>query len=348
MDQENEQVTNIEMSMSLTSSQEYNLKEEQLEVEVFSGDEKKQLDTHNSQATHLLISSMTQLSTQAKSDTETAHLSLPMQDLIYNPEYSQQIFQAWLQLESLPCYTIPPNFLSCTSIQRTVLQQMRVTLTDWLISIQLYLNISNEALQLTLNITDRYTANSPASLSKSNYQLIGLAALSIASKFEEIAVPGLKLLCDLADNAYTRQQLAAMEKQIYFSLDCSISNPQPIHFLRYFSILLSRDTLEHSLAKYLVELSLLQQPEAAHMRASIRAAVCLSLSSRLIVNSGHVLQCLARVLEMGQHELQGCMDSLVSHVKRVTCEKGAGLFVYQKYSDKKFSHVSTLQCLKDL
>ena len=109
---------------------------------------------------------------------------------------------------------------------------MRVTLMDWLISIQVYLSISNETLQLTLNITDRYTAISPTSLAKNNYQLIGLAALSVSIKFEEIAVPSLKLLCDLAENSYTTQQLVAMEKQIYFSLECYISNPQPIHFLR--------------------------------------------------------------------------------------------------------------------
>lgn len=358
MDQENEQPNCLDMSMS--SSQEYNQKEEQLEMKVTSGEEKQKRPQTEPQHTQLVKSFLdTRTATQpattavtatatADTDTDTFNLHLPMQDLIYNPEYSQQILQAWLHLETLPCYTLPSDFLSCTSIQYTVLKQMRVTLMDWLISIQLYLSISNEALQLTLNITDRYTAISPTSLAKNNYQLIGLAALSVATKFEEIAIPSLKLLCDLSENAYTYQQLVAMEKQIYFSLECYISNPQPIHFLRYFSILLSRGPLEHSLAKYFLELSILQQSDLAHIRASIRAAVSLSLSCQLLVNSSHVLLHLSRVLEMEQQELQGYMDSLEVVVRRVTRGKGEGLFVYQKYSVKNLSKVSTLQCLRDL
>ena len=358
MDQENKQ--SIYAHMSLSSSQEFSQKEEQLEMEVTSGEEKKkQLQTESQH--YQLVRSLTDthLSTQPATadataatadtaDTDILSLHLPMQDLIYHPEYSQQMLQAWLHLETLPWYTLPSDFLSCTAIQYHVLKQMRVTLMDWLISIQLYLSITNEALQLTLNITDRYLAISPSSLAKDNYQLIGLAALSVATKFEEIAVPSLKLLCDLAENAYTTQQLVAMEKQIYFSLQCYISNPQPIQFLRYFSILLSRGPLEHSLAKYFIELSILQQSDLAHMRASTRAAVCLSLSSQLLIDSSHTLQRMSRVLEMEQQELQGYMDSLKIVVRRVTRGKGEGLFVYQKHSEKKLRKVSTLQCLKDL
>ena len=358
MDQENEQSTNTDMSLS--NSQEYNQKENQLEMEVTSSEEKQKQSQTQPLHSHLIkslvdtrISTLPSMATAAAAatadtDTDTFHLHLPMQDLIYYPEYSQQILQAWLHLETLPWYTLSSDFLSCTSIQYNVLKQMRVTLMDWLISIQVYLSISNETLQLTLNITDRYTAISPTSLAKNNYQLIGLAALSVSIKFEEIAVPSLKLLCDLADNSYTTQQLVAMEKQIYFSLECYISNPQPIHFLRYFSILLSRGPLEHSLAKYFLELSILQQSDLAHMRASIRAAVSLSLSSQLLVDSSHVLHRLSLVLEMEQRELQDYVDSLKIVVRRVTRGKGEGLFVYQKYSEKKLSKVSTLQCLKDL
>ena len=340
------------MSICVSNLQEYNLKEQQREMEISSEEDKtlRQLPAQ-SHPTHHLLRSLSQTETDsstADADTDTFNLQLPMQDLIYYPEYSQEILQAWLHLETLPHYSLPSDFLSRTAIQQDVLQQMRVTLMDWLVSIQLYLNLSNEALQLTFNIIDRFTATSPASLEKSKYQLIGLAALSIATKFEEVSIPDFKLLCSLSDNAYTRAQLVAMEKQIYFCLDYSVTNPQPIHFLRYFSILLSRDSLEHSLAKYFVELSLLLQPEAAHMRASVRAAVCLSLASRLLVGSSHVPHCLSRVLEMEQQELQGCMEALLSQVRRVTSEKGAGLFVYQKYLDKRFSKVSSLSCLKDL
>ena len=340
---------NVNMSVSNgqpPSQSEYNLKKQQAEMEISCEEDNKQLSLQ-SQPSHQPLRSLSQTETDSsKQDTDTFNIQLPMQDLIYYPEYSQQILQAWLQLETLPCYSLPSDFLSRTAIQQAVLQEMRVTLMDWLVSLQPYLHLSNEALQLTFNVTDRFTAVSPDSLQKSNYQLIGLAALSIASKFEEIDIPDFKLLCSLSDNAYTRQQLASMERQVYFSLDCCVSNPQPIHFLRYFSILLCRDSLEHSLAKYFLELSLILQPEAAHMRASVRAAACLSLASRLLVSSTHVLHSLSRVLEMDQQGLQACVDSLVSQVRRVTREKGAGLFVYQKY--KKLIKVSTLRCLSNL
>ena len=351
MDQENQHSTCGDMNVSTSNSQEFYQKDQQGEMDISCEEANKQLSPQP-KPTHQLLRSLLQAETDSSSpaqeDTDTFNVQLPMQELIYFPEYSQQILQAWLHLETMPCYSLPSDFLSRTAIPQAVLQQMRITLMDWLVSLQLYLQLSNEALQLTVNITDRFTAVSPTSLQKSNYQLIGLAALSIASKFEEIAIPDFRTLCSLSDNAYTRHQLAAMEKQVYFSLDCCVSNPQPIHFLRYFSILLSRDSLEHSLAKYFLELSLLLQPDAAHIRASLRAAVCLSLASRLLVNSSHVMHSMSHLLEMEQQQLQGSVDSLVSQVRRITCEKGAGLFVYQKYSDKKFHRVSTLQCLSNL
>ena len=285
-------------------------------------------------------------SEKIETETEVFKLELPMQELIYCPEYSEQIMQAWKHLETLEKFSLLPEFLSTTNIPFATLKCMRFQLMDWLSALQMNLKLTNETLQLAINITDRFTAKCPSCISKGNYQMLGVAALSLASKFEEIFYPEFSDLCRMAEDSFSKQELAAMEKDVYFSLDFCISNPQPIHFLRFFSILLSRDQLVHTLAKYLLEVSLLQA-EVAHMLPSTRAAVCFSLASRLL--SHDVMGKLASLLQIEEQVMVGHEKVLVAGIRYVNGEKDTStMYVYQKYACKRFNQISTLKCISEI
>lgn len=63
------------------------------------------------------------------------------------------------------------------------------------------------------------------STSRKNLQLVGVAALLIASKYEELYPPEVQDFVYITDNTYTKEQILTMEKHILkvSSVNCSNS-----------------------------------------------------------------------------------------------------------------------------
>jgi len=64
---------------------------------------------------------------------------------------------------------------------------MRGILVDWVIEVHLRFRLLPETLFLTINIIDRYLEKTI--MERVRLQLVAVAALLIASKYEEIYVP---------------------------------------------------------------------------------------------------------------------------------------------------------------
>ena len=116
------------------------------------------------------------------------------------------------------------------------------------------------------------TLSQIAIVTKSKLQLVGLASLFISSKFEEIYAPSVHELEHIAANTYTRREILGMEKMILEQLDYRLLKPYPIHFLRRFSRLSRADTNVHHLAKYFIDLSLLETEGSAILPSKKAAA----------------------------------------------------------------------------
>ena len=80
---------------------------------------------------------------------------------------------------------------------------MRAILVDWIISVHSKFKLLPETLYLTINMIDRYF--SMFTIAKNDVQLVGVAALLIATKYEEIYPPTVKDFIYLTDNTYSRQ-----------------------------------------------------------------------------------------------------------------------------------------------
>ena len=77
---------------------------------------------------------------------------------------------------------------------------MRAILVDWIISVHSKFNLLPETLYLTINLLDRYF--SIFNVQKSEVQLVGVASLLIATKYEEIYPPTVKDFIYLTDSTY--------------------------------------------------------------------------------------------------------------------------------------------------
>ena len=68
---------------------------------------------------------------------------------------------------------------------------MRAILISWLIEVHLKYQLQPETLFITVNLIDRYC--STEKVPRSEYQLLGVTAMLIAAKYEEIYVPKVDL-----------------------------------------------------------------------------------------------------------------------------------------------------------
>ena len=121
----------------------------------------------------------------------------------------------------------PKEHLKC---QTVVTAEMRGILVDWLVEVAEEYRLSSETLYLSINYIDRYLAVVP--IEKAQLQLVGVAAMLIASKYEEIYPPQCDEFVYISDNTYTRDQIFAMETNILVTLDFALTVPTAKVFLR--------------------------------------------------------------------------------------------------------------------
>ncbi|KAM0031347.1 putative cyclin domain-containing protein [Helianthus debilis subsp. tardiflorus] len=106
---------------------------------------------------------------------------------------------------------------------------MRGILIDWLIEVHRNFNMMPESLYLTINIVDRYL--SMRKVARREFQLVGMSAMLIACKYEEIWPPDVNDLIAISDNAYTGEHILVMEKALLGQLGWYLNVPHRMCFL---------------------------------------------------------------------------------------------------------------------
>jgi cyclin B len=141
------------------------------------------------------------------------------------------------------------------SSQDKLTETIRAKLIDWLIQIHYNFKLLPETLFLTVNIIDRYFSKHQVSLRE--VQLVTVAAMLIAAKYEEIYPPLLKDFVYISDNNCSADQILEMEKKILFTIDFDLQLTSPYRFLERFSKLAKIDSVTFYLSQYMLELGLL-------------------------------------------------------------------------------------------
>lgn len=111
---------------------------------------------------------------------------------------------------------------------------------------------------------------------KKELQLVGVTAMFIASKYEELFPPEISDFAYITDDTYKKKQILEMERQIVRVLDFHLGKPLPTHFLRRFSKAAKAADKNHLVAKYLIELASIDYGTAHYKPSEVRFALfCL-------------------------------------------------------------------------
>eukprot|EP00917_Polyrhabdina_sp_WS-2016_P027233 GHVP01058160.1.p1 GENE.GHVP01058160.1~~GHVP01058160.1.p1 ORF type:complete len:357 (+),score=61.74 GHVP01058160.1:457-1527(+) len=216
--------------------------------------------------------------------------------------------------------------------QKEVTFEMRSILIDWLIEVQWKLKLHPETLFLTVNIVDRFLSLRGVSTDK--LQLVGLSATIIAAKYEEIIIPSISNFSMLSENAYTSEEILKAERYMLHVLDYFIGMPSPMTFLRRVSKADDYDVRTRTIAKYLMETSLLAS-EFIGVPGSLIATSAIYIG-RIMLKSGQWNVNLCHYSGYEEEDLMECVELFkIVFTKEIKYDS-----VYKKYSAKKFMRVS--------
>ena len=115
--------------------------------------------------------------------------------------------------------------------QNEISEQMRSILIDWLIDVHYKFQFRDETLFMTVLIIDRFCTI--RQISRARLQLLGITAMMIACKHEEIELPKMEDFIYITDNAYTKKEIVKLENDILIALNFELLYPSPIKFYEY-------------------------------------------------------------------------------------------------------------------
>merc|ERR1712111_338375 len=128
---------------------------------------------------------------------------------------------------------------------------------------------------------DRFMALEGRSIPRAKLQLVGVSAMFLISKIEEVYAPAISDFVYITDNAYTDSEIRKMELRIIRALDFDLCQPISLNFLRRYSKAGEVDVLQHSLAKYAPEICL-HDIDMVSIAGSLQAAAALCMSLLLL------------------------------------------------------------------
>ena len=141
--------------------------------------------------------------------------------------------------------------------QTEIQWSMRSVLMDWLVQVHLRFNLLPETLFLTVNYIDRFLSSKIVSLGK--LQLVGATAIFVAAKYEEITCPSVNEIVYMVDNGYTIDEILKAERFMLSMLQFELGWPGPMSFLRKISKADDYDLETRTLAKYFLEITIMDE-----------------------------------------------------------------------------------------
>lgn len=261
---------------------------------------------------------LAELSKEAK-DLDSEDLDDPLMVA----EYVHEIFE---YLQKLEIATMPnPDYMEN---QNELEWKMRGILVDWLLEVHTRFRLLPETLFLAVNIIDRFLSCKVVQLDR--LQLVGVTAMFIASKYEEVLSPHVQNFRHVADDGFSEQEILSAERFVLAALDYDLSYPNPMNFLRRISKADNYDIQTRTLGKYLLEIGCLDHRFLKHPPSQVAAAAMYL--ARLVLDRGDWDATLAHYAGYTEQDIQPVFKLMVDYLAAPVAHDA----FFRKYASKKF------------
>ncbi|KXT07334.1 hypothetical protein AC578_513 [Pseudocercospora eumusae] len=266
--------------------------------------------------------SLEQLIKEAK-DLDTEDLDDPLMVA----EYVHEIFD---YMKDLEIATLPnPDYMDN---QGELEWKMRGILVDWLLEVHARFRLLPETLFLAVNIIDRFLSCKVVQLDR--LQLVGVTAMFIASKYEEVLSPHVQNFVHVADDGFKDTEILSAERFVLSTLDYDLSYPNPMNFLRRISKADNYDIQTRTLGKYLLEIGCLDHRFLKYPPSQVAAAAMYL--ARLALDRGEWDATLAKYAGYTEADIQPVFKLMVDYLYSPVVHEA----FFRKYASKKFLKAS--------
>ncbi|MCO5600335.1 hypothetical protein L7F22_054446 [Adiantum nelumboides] len=233
------------------------------------------------------------------------------------------------------------NFMD--TVQQDINASMRGILVDWLVEVAEEYKLVPDTLYLTISYIDRFLSGNL--VTRQRLQLLGVACMLIAAKYEEICAPQVDEFCYITDNTYNREEVLEMERRVLNHLHFELTGPTTKSFLRRFVRAAQEGqkspTLQlEFLGNYLAELTLLEYGLLHFLPSMIAGASVFVARVTLNPTSRPWNSTLQHYSGYKASELKDCAKAILDLQKNTkNCTLPA---IREKYRQHKFKCVATL------
>ncbi|KAG8093019.1 hypothetical protein GUJ93_ZPchr0012g22137 [Zizania palustris] len=229
------------------------------------------------------------------------------------------------------------------AVQVDVTANMRAILVDWLVEVAEEYKLVADTLYLAISYLDRFLSAYP--LRRNKLQLLGVAAMLIAAKYEEISPPHVEDFCYITDNTYTRQEVVNMESDILKLLKFEIGSPTIKTFLRRFTRSGHEDKkrsvlLLEFMGSYLAELSLLDYSCLRFLPSVVAASAVFLAKFTIDPCTNPWSKKMQKLTGYKVSELKDCITAI--HDLQLSRKCSSLTAIRDKYRQHRFKCVSTL------
>ena len=229
-------------------------------------------------------------------------------------------------------YLVDPKYMSN---QSDINHRMRAILIDWLIDVHLKYKLVPQTMYIAVNLIDRYLEKNETNRAK--LQLVGVTAMFIACKYEEIYPPDLKDFVYITDGAYVKQDVLDMEYKMLKSLEFNITFPTQWSIFEIYKKKLDLDDKTFKLAWFLMELCLIDYKILKFKMSYIAAsAILIAIKTLGIYRSD-----FSSIIGIEENQLEECCKEIYNfYVYNSTHNLQA---IRKKFATTRFNEVSKIK-----
>ncbi|KAH8727513.1 G2/mitotic-specific cyclin CYB1 [Phaeosphaeriaceae sp. PMI808] len=250
-----------------------------------------------------------------------------VEDPLMVSEYVVEIFEYLKELEIATMAN--PDYMDS---QNELEWKMRGILVDWLLEVHTRFRLLPETLFLAVNIIDRFLSAKIVQLDR--LQLVGVTAMFIASKYEEVLSPHVQNFRHVADDGFTEDEILSAERFVLAALNYDLSYPNPMNFLRRISKADNYDIQTRTLGKYLLEIGCLDHRFLAYPPSHVAAAAMYL--ARLVLERGPWDATLSHYAGYNEEQIQPVFNLMIEYLSGPVVHEA----FFKKYASKKFLKAS--------
>ncbi|PNT21751.1 hypothetical protein POPTR_009G165800v4 [Populus trichocarpa] len=253
-----------------------------------------------------------------------------LKDTLAVVEYIDDIYAYYKKSESSGC--VSPTYMDR---QSDINEKMRAILIDWLIKVHYKFELMDETLFLAINLIDRFLER--CTVVRKKLQLVGVTAMLLACKYEEVSVPLVEDFVLISDNAYTRIEVLDMEKLMVNTLQFNMSVPTPYMFMKRFLKAALSDKKLELLSFFIIEVCLVEY-EMLRFPPSLLAAAAIYTAQCSLYQFKQWSKTSEWHTSYTEDQLLECSRMMVSFHQKAGYGKLTG--VHRKYSTSKFGYAA--------